>query len=249
MQINGIGSNSTSGMYQNTNRKPNYEIPEEAKEDSVAKQQAEASQDAGYVQFIRSTPVEKQAEPELQPEEGLTLNEWLKVVLEKAKSFLTKIWTGEAPADAAALSGTVTPRAADDSADNTMESTVEIAAKQQENLWQKIKVSFENIAGYLLGLVSFGDKSTQQHRSEQTDGSEQPPGQGLAWESQSGQDLARKQASAREQGNPPYFGEHQEMGRMLRDKKYFATTYNKKGQYTTFAAPTTKDTHVIDEDL
>lgn len=229
MQINGIGSNSTSGTYQNTNRKPTYEIPEEKKEDSVSAKEAEYIPSAQYLQLTRSASADKQpgtenTENTVNQEEAYTLGEWLKIILEKAKVLLSKIWNGEEPADAAAVAETVPPP--QDLTDDTVSATIEVAADQRENVWQKIKVRFENVAGFLMKQFSFSDKDAFQNQTEKG-----------------------KDEQAQENASPDYTGEHAEMGRMLRDEKYFTTTYNKKGQYTTFAAPPSKDKHVIDEDL
>ncbi len=241
MQINGIGSNTTSGMYQNTNRKPNYEMPEKSKEEADLKQQPDVSQAAQFVQFTRLTPDEKKADAEdasaAKPGNAISLGEWFRSVVEKAKLFVDRLWNGEVSAESAvaepeaAKEAVLLPQELENgSADGDM---VEIAAEQNETMWQKIRVHMKGVADYLMKRFSASAQAPVSAKPEQEDRPGQPQGQKVG-----------------QAGNiPEYMKDHPEMGRMLRDEKYFATTYNKKGQYTTFSAPTNRDTHVIDKDL
>ena len=95
-------------------------------------------------------------------------------------------------------------------ANNPYFSAIEDTGKQQETLWQKVRVKFQNVAGYLTKHFSFSNRNTFQAKQEKPK-----------------EDLSRRSR---------YRRDDIEIDCVLTDESYLMDSYNKKGEYSTLSA-------------
>ncbi len=95
-------------------------------------------------------------------------------------------------------------------------STIEATGKQQQSLWEKIRVRFENITGYLTRQFSFSNTNSFQTKQEQPK-----------------EDMSRRSR---------YHKDEVEIDCVLTDESYLMDSYNRKGEYSTLSASNSRDT-------
>lgn len=89
-------------------------------------------------------------------------------------------------------------------------SAIEDTGRQQETLWQKVRIKFQNVAGYLTKHFSFSNRNTFQAKQEKPQ-----------------EDLSRRSR---------YRRDDIEIDCVLTDESYLMDSYNKKGEYSTLSA-------------
>ena len=171
-----------------------------------------------------------------QENSSVSLSEWFRNTVQRAKNIWGKIWgtsdggvnastekeqanvsteKEQAIVDNAGLHGvhaaiastTVTPQQVMNQ--NPYFATVEDTGRQQETIWEKVKVRFQSAAGFLTGRFSFSNKNNFHTRQEQAK-----------------EDLSRRSR---------YRKDDLEIECVITDESYLLDSYNKKGEYSTLS--------------
>ena len=210
MQTSGIGS-SHSDAHQVTTCIHNH------KHQLEGEVQGAAPSASSTTQQVQSTSEQKG--------ESFSLSSWLQNTLSGAKRLLGKIW-GESAESAQgeiaetthtntlhssqieAASATVQPVQTYNN--NPYFSAIEENATSQQSIWQKIKVRFQNITGFLTKRFSFSNSSSFQTKQERPK-----------------EDLRR---------HSRYREDDLEIDCILTDDSYLMDSYNKKGEYSKLSA-------------
>ena len=210
MQTSGIGS-SHSDAHQVTTCIHNH------KHQLEGEVQGAAPSASSTTQQVQSTSEQKG--------ESFSLSSWLQNTLSGAKRLLGKIW-GESAESAQgeiaetthtntlhssqieAASATVQPVQTYNN--NPYFSAIEENATPQQSIWQKIKVRFQNITGFLTKRFSFSNSSSFQTKQERPK-----------------EDLRR---------HSRYREDDLEIDCILTDDSYLMDSYNKKGEYSKLSA-------------
>lgn len=210
MQTSGIGS-SHSDAHQVTTCIHNH------KHQLEGEVQGAAPSASSTTQQVQSTSEQKG--------ESFSLSSWLQNTLSGAKRLLGKIW-GESAESAQgeiaetthtntlhssqieAASATVQP--VQNYNNNPYFSAIEENATPQQSIWQKIKVRFQNITGFLTKRFSFSNSSSFQTKQERPK-----------------EDLRR---------HSRYREDDLEIDCILTDDSYLMDSYNKKGEYSKLSA-------------
>lgn len=210
MQTSGIGS-SHSDAHQVTTCIHNH------KHQLEGEVQGAAPSASSTTQQVQSTSEQKG--------ESFSLSSWLQNTLSGAKRLLGKIW-GESAESAQgeiaetthtntlhssqieAASATVQP--VQNYNNNPYFSAIEENATSQQSIWQKIKVRFQNITGFLTKRFSFSNSSSFQTKQERPK-----------------EDLRR---------HSRYREDDLEIDCILTDDSYLMDSYNKKGEYSKLSA-------------
>ena len=210
MQTSGIGS-SHSDAHQVTTCIHNH------KHQLEGEVQGAAPSASSTTQQVQSTSEQKG--------ESFSLSSWLQNTLSGAKRLLGKIW-GESAESAQgeiaetthtntlhssqieAASATVQP--VQNYNNNPYFTAIEEYATSQQSIWQKIKVRFQNITGFLTKRFSFSNSSSFQTKQERPK-----------------EDLRR---------HSRYREDDLEIDCILTDDSYLMDSYNKKGEYSKLSA-------------
>lgn len=202
MQTSGIGS-SHSDAHQVTTCIHNH------KHQLEGEVQGAASSASNTTQQVQSTSE--------QNGESFSLSSWLQNTLSGAKRLLGKIWGESAEtthtstlhsSQIEAASATVQP--VQNYNNNPYFSAIEENAAPQQSIWQKIKVRFQNITGFLTKRFSFSNSSSFQTKQERPK-----------------EDLRR---------HSRYREDDLEIDCILTDDSYLMDSYNKKGEYSKLSA-------------
>ncbi|MBE5884249.1 MAG: hypothetical protein E7291_07520 [Lachnospiraceae bacterium] len=209
MQMNGIGS-SHSDMHQVTDCIQNHQHRMDSKIGMAASAAPAAEQQVNSV--------------DSQTTNSFSLSAWLKNGFSDAKHWLGKIWgnnsSGSVGNEVNVQSGTLhtsqiataasVVHPAQNVNNNPYFSTVTDNKTSQQNLWEKIKVRFQNITGFLTKRFSFAGSSAFQAKQEQHK-----------------EDLRR---------HSRYREDDLEMDCIITDDSYLMDSYNKKGEYSKLSA-------------
>jgi len=208
MQTNGIGNNHND-MHHVTNCIHNHKHRLDSQMPSVAGGGAEKTS----VQPTKAAT---------QQEKTMSLADWLKNTISDARGLLGRIWgsdIGAVQGDVASPVGTetmadiahietastaVTP--VRDVNNNPYFAALTEESTPKQSTWQKIKIRFQNITGFLTKRFSFAGGSASHTRQEQPK-----------------EDLRR---------HSRYRKDDVEIDCILTDDSYLMDSYNKKGEYS-----------------
>lgn len=169
MQINGIGSNHGSDMHHVTNCRHNH---------GVSKKQDSAPMSSGSKQKLDPGQVLEQ-----RLESEFSLTDWMKNIFARGKKLLGQIWgssdegivKGENPVSAEdmqrpekVVQAAVAVQPTQTNGGIPYFSAIEDTGTRQQTLWQRIRIKFENVAGYLTRQFSFSNGSSFQTKQENT---------------------------------------------------------------------------------
>lgn len=204
MQLNGIGSGHNLNLHHVTNCRHDHGVTQ--------KESAAAMSSANQL-------VSQQQKLEQSLENNLSFTDWVKNMLGKTKSLWGKIWgtteEGLVPGKNEDSTGAQVARAAtavpppQTITHNPYFSALGDTGAQQQTLWQRLKVKFESITGYLTKHFSFSNPNNFQAKQEKPK-----------------EDLSKRSR---------YREDEMEIDCVLTDESYLMDSYNSKGEYSRLA--------------
>lgn len=209
MQINGIGSNNHSDMHHVTNCIHNHKHRLEGKVGGAG---------GANVTATPSVPTSEQ-----QSQTTFDISAWLQNTLSGVRGLFGKIWGSDTmqqnlQQDLQQLSDAKTLHTSQIEAasaavqppqnfnNNPYFAAIQENETPQQNIWQKIKVRFQNIAGFLAKRFSFAGGGAFQTKQERPK-----------------EDLRR---------HSRYRKDEVEIDCIVTDESYLMDSYNKKGEYS-----------------